>query len=281
MTSRGVLGLRRSLALEAHLLTIPLLVLNIPSALLVCCCRTLCQSCFKKSEKGACPLCREPVLVSDHLQLARIRRHVENDVPEAVLSLGHLYREGGQYGIVRNEKKAAKIFKRAAELGSLDAMNSLSIMYFHGEGVKVDKEKSWRLLRRAADGGQVQSQFSLASRLYHKGEHEEHIHYVSLAAEQGFTDAMYCLGGCYAEGDGVPQDLDQAKLWFARAGAKGHEAAFAAEQLLDIEIAAAQGDVSAVAALAEAAEQQIHLEDAAAKGNKGAIAALAHLKPRS
>jgi len=254
---------------------------NIPSALLVCCCRSLCQSCSKKSEKGACPLCREPVVVSNEEQLARLRRHVENDVPEAVLGLGHLYREGGQYGIVRNEKKAVKIFKRAAELGSMDAMHSLSIMYLHGQGVKVDMEKSWQLLRRAADGGQAQSQFSLASHFHRKGEHEEHIHYISLAAEQGLTDAMYYLGRCYAEGEGVEPDLDQAKIWYARAAAKGLEVAFAAEQLLDIEIAAAQGDESAVAALAEAAEQRIDIEDAAAKGNKGAIAALTHLKPGS
>jgi hypothetical protein len=92
---------------------------------------------------------------------------------------------------------------------------------------------------------------------------------------------MYCLGRCYAEGEGVEPDLDQAKIWYARAAAKGLEVAFAAEQLLDIEIAAAQGDESAVAALAEAAEQRIDIEDAAAKGNKGAIAALTHLKPGS
>ena len=35
------------------------------------------------------------------------------------------------------------------------------------------------------------------------------------------------LGGLYEHGDGIEADLDEAKRWYARAAAKGHEDAIA------------------------------------------------------
>ncbi|KAH8053642.1 hypothetical protein JL722_9491 [Aureococcus anophagefferens] len=87
----------------------------------------------------------------DAEQLARLRRHVENEVPEAITHLGIAYSEG-RFGLVKSDKKAAKIYRRAVELGDVTAMNCLGLLYENGSGVKLDKKKAERLYRMARTG---------------------------------------------------------------------------------------------------------------------------------
>jgi TPR repeat protein len=42
-------------------------------------------------------------------------------------------------------------------------------------------------------------------------------------AEMGHTPSQYNLGVCYARGEGVKQDIDEAKRWWTLAAAKGDE----------------------------------------------------------
>ena len=125
---------------------------NAKNVFLVCCCRTVCRSCEEKIGNGACALCRLPCPKTNAEQLARLRRHVENEVPEAITTLGSAYSHG-QIGLVKSDKKAAKIWKRAVELGNVDAMAFLGEMHEEGSGVKLDKKKAERLYRAAADRG--------------------------------------------------------------------------------------------------------------------------------
>jgi len=60
----------------------------------------------------------------------------------------------------------------------------------------------------------------------------EAIEWWLLVAEQGNASALYYLGACYAIGEGLPVDLDEALRLYKRAAAKGHaEAAAEAKQL--------------------------------------------------
>jgi hypothetical protein len=52
-----------------------------------CCCLRVCESCHHKIGYKPCPLCRKPAPKSHAEYLAHIRRHVENDVPEAMCHL--------------------------------------------------------------------------------------------------------------------------------------------------------------------------------------------------
>lgn len=52
-----------------------------------------------------------------------------------------------------------------------------------------------------------------------------------LAAEQGYADAQYNLGYCYATGEGVSQDYSQAYFWFLIAADNGIEDAIANRDL--------------------------------------------------
>jgi TPR repeat protein len=194
---------------------------NTGNVIRICCCRKVCRSCEDKIE-AACPLCRLPWAESDAEQLARLRRHVENEVPEAITFLGSAYREGW-YGLVKSDKKAAKIWKRAVELGDVEAMVFLGEMYLYGEGVKLDKKKAERLFRMAADRGDADAQNDLGNLLRPEKKFEEAFRYYALAANQGYTYGEFNLGRCYRDGRGTEVDLGKARYWFERAAAKGDE----------------------------------------------------------
>jgi tetratricopeptide (TPR) repeat protein len=194
---------------------------NDPGVLRTCCCRSVCQSCDDKIET-ACPLCRLPCAKNEAEQLARLRRHVENEVPEAITFLGNAYRLG-RYGLVKSDKKAAKIYRRAVELGDVDAMVYLAQMYREGLGVKLDKKKAERLYRMAADRGDAVAQYNLGLLLDAAKKFEEAFRYYALAADQGYINADHNLGICYRDGEGTEVDLGKARYWLEHAAAKGNE----------------------------------------------------------
>jgi TPR repeat protein len=205
---------------------------NTPSVFRSCCCRHVCRSCQDKIGFSACPLCRMPCPKTNAELLARLRCHVENEVPEAITHLGNVYR-GGRMGLVKSDKKAVKIYRRGVELGDVDAMAFLGEMYREGLGVKLDNKKAERLFRAAADRGHAVAQDKLAFLLDAEKKHEEAFRYYALAADQGYTYAETNLGCCYRDGEGTEVDLGKARYWFERAAAKGHETAINALADLD------------------------------------------------
>ncbi|KAH8072551.1 hypothetical protein JL720_11116 [Aureococcus anophagefferens] len=142
---------------------------NTPGVNRICCCRRVCRSCEDKIGTDACPLCRVPCAETQAEQLARLRRHVENEVPEAITFLGNAYRLG-RLGLVKSDKKAAKIYRRAVELGNVDSMVFLGELFKDGLGVKLDKKKAERLYRMAADRGDVVAQCKIGFPTCFSGE---------------------------------------------------------------------------------------------------------------
>ncbi len=197
---------------------------NAPKMLRSCCCRTICKSCENKiASEAKCPLCRSTPAMTSAEELARLRRHVENEVPEAILNLGDAYRDG-DLGLVRSTKKACKLYKRAVELGNSDAMLNLGYRYLRGDGVKLDKKKAKQLWLMAAERGLAAAQWNMAIDLI-EGDPKEAIRYYRLAAEQGFTQAEVVLGLAHLRGDGVEFDLDEGKRLLVRAASKGDDQA--------------------------------------------------------
>ena len=208
---------------------------NATRVIRVCCCRAVCQSCEDKIGDDACPLCRLPCAENNAEQLACLRRHVENEAPEAITALGNAYHTGW-FGLVESDKKAAKIWKRAVELGDVEAMVYLGGLYRTGSGVKLDKKKAQRLYRMAADRGYAVAQFNIAKFLDSEEKFEEAVRYYALAADQGYTRAENNLGVCYRDGTGTEVDLGKARYWFERAAAKGHDRAIELLARLDAQV---------------------------------------------
>ncbi|EGB12353.1 hypothetical protein AURANDRAFT_3819, partial [Aureococcus anophagefferens] len=147
----------------------------------------------------------------------------------AITRLAHLDARGA----ARRPTKAAKIYRRAVELGDVNAMNNLGLFYNNGLGVKLDKKKAERLFRTAADRGDAAAQTSLGFLLDTEEKHEEAFRCYVLAADQGYATGELNLGICYEQGEGTEVDLGKARYWFERAAAKGHEAAIQALADLD------------------------------------------------
>ena len=201
---------------------------NQSHSLQTCCCRIICPECGDRLRASGvpCPLCQEPSAKSDEEEVARLRRHVENGIPEAMDTLGSKYYRVGDCGLKKSAKKAARLYERAVELGSVDAMVNLGVLLECGAtGVKIDMKKAARLYRMAADRGDAVAQHNLGLISAKAGDFGEAARLFGLSAAQGFTNAQCSLGFCHYSGHGVPANRDEAKRLWRLAAAKGHEKA--------------------------------------------------------
>jgi hypothetical protein len=152
----------------------------------------ICESCAERVQSApACFLCRLSRPESKQEQLARLRRHVENEVPEAIKVLGDLYRHGDN--VAMNKKKAAKIYRRGVQLGNLPSMLNLGSMYVDGEGIKRDEKKGTQLWTMAANRGEVISQYYLGQMAEESGRMDDAERWYELAASRGYRRAAIAL----------------------------------------------------------------------------------------
>ena len=193
-----------------------------------CCCRTICKPCAHKTMEDPCPFCRAPPPEDDAEVLAHLRRHVVNEVPEAIRQLAIGYQHG-QLGLVKSSKKAVRLFKRAAELGDTEAMVKLGYMYERGErdGVKLNHVKAMQLFRAAADRGDARGQAMIALCLLKTASEaleddlKTGFRYAKLSSDQGYTLGHLLLGKVYYFGMGVEQRPDEVIRLFTIAIASG------------------------------------------------------------
>ena len=73
-----------------------------------------------------------------------------------------------------------------------------------------------------ADEGDACAQNDLALLFLEHSKSSIAIYWLSLSAKQDFSDAMQLLGQCYATGNGVTKDSNQAIMWISKAAALGH-----------------------------------------------------------
>jgi TPR repeat protein len=109
--------------------------------------------------------------------------------------------------------EAAPIFKRAAERGDVEAMTYLGIIYLRERGSEAHSDSAIDLLRRAAGKGDARAMTALAA-AYQQGDGvgrnlslAEHW-YTKAANHKAWPEAMWALGGLYAEEENYPAALD-------------------------------------------------------------------------
>lgn len=146
----------------------------------------------------------------------------------AVLEQGAGQSETGQNETGQNETKqadlrrAAELYRQAADLGLLEAVTSLGVMYQNGSGMPQDFAAALRLYEQAAAAGQARAQNNLGL-LYVRGNGvvQDYTRAAALfqaAAEQGLAVAMGNLATMYENGYGVPLDEALAADLYRRAG---------------------------------------------------------------
>lgn len=126
-------------------------------------------------------------------------------------------------------RTGARWIRRAAEQGDVEAEVLLGQLYYRGQGVPQDFERSEAWTRKAALAGDAQAQGFLGG-LYRLGrgvpaDLEKSIYWYERAATGGDPHAAYFLGAAREAGAGLPRDRGQAIRWYQRAAEKGHSEA--------------------------------------------------------
>lgn len=141
-----------------------------------------------------------------------------------------------------NHTEAVRRFRVAAELGNADAQYNLGVLCAKGQGVPQDYKEAVRWLDLAAESGHTDAQYTLGS-YYNQGlgvpqDSNRAAYYWGLAANperrvldgrrilisrsRGHAEAQFNLGIMYRNGQGVPQNYEQAVHWWHLAADQGH-----------------------------------------------------------
>jgi TPR repeat protein len=132
-------------------------------------------------------------------------------------------------GVTQNYEEAVKWYRKAAEMGNLNAMNNLGACYEDGQGVPKDLEESVKWYRKAAEQGSAIAQRNVGL-AYIRGEgvvqnNESALGWIKKSATQGDAHAQYLLGVGYSGIDGIPVNHSEMFNWFRKAAEQGHAAA--------------------------------------------------------
>jgi len=131
-----------------------------------------------------------------------------------------------------NYKEAVNWYERAIELGHLEAMKSLALMYATGKGVTKNRSKAERLyrkllpkLRAAASAGDISAMRTLAYMMENgfgvPQRPEGAIGWYRQAASAGDISSMRNLSSIYDLGIYVPRDINEAVRWLELAAENG------------------------------------------------------------
>lgn len=124
--------------------------------------------------------------------VALIRAAANQEQPAALYRLAKLY-ETGQ-GVGKDAQTARQLTERAARGGNRIAMHDLALYFAEGRGgVDIDMPTAAKWFEKAAERGVVDSQFN--------------------------------LGVLFESGQGLPQDMESALMWYSVAGAQGDQMA--------------------------------------------------------
>jgi TPR repeat protein len=156
-----------------------------------------------------------------------IEEHAKANDPLAQSNLGMLYYKGE--GVIRNLDKSIEWLTKAANQEYALAQFNLGVMYHNGKGVerKLDKAMEW--FTKGANQEYAPAQYTLG-KIYYKGEGVEcsldkAIEWFTKAANQGHQEAQYALGRIYYNGEGVKPNLTKAIKLFIKAALQGHQGA--------------------------------------------------------
>jgi TPR repeat protein len=139
----------------------------------------------------------------------------------------------------------ADVYVRA-EKGDCNAQSYVAHLYATGKGVKQDFSQARYWYQRVAnhtgaDAKIVAHANLLLGLMYTTGKGGDLNYSLAMecfqvAAKQGYFDAHISIGNLYANGFGVPKDLQRALYWWELADAEGHPKAAHLVQLLKKEM---------------------------------------------
>ena len=203
---------------------VPLSLDHDKSSLTSCCCVYFCDGCaYANQMKGAvsrneplCPFCRVPYVRSVAEAERNVQKRIEAGNRDAIRQ------KGVEAFKVRNYGEALELLTKAANMGDIAAHHYLAGMYVAGQGVERDEKKALHLCEEAAIGGHPEARFNLGATDARHLRYDRAVKHFTIAASQGFGEALETLKEIYKEGSGLVSKEDFAKVL------RAHHAAIAA-----------------------------------------------------
>ena len=131
-----------------------------------------------------CAFCRTPCPDNDVDRLALLQARVEKKDPAAIYFLGKQYFFGA-LGLPKDVRKAAELYAKAAEIGSVEALHSLGLADYRGEGVQEDETKAVEFYKKTAMQGHVESRCKLGCFESQKGNFDRAVRHFLISAKMG------------------------------------------------------------------------------------------------
>lgn len=98
-----------------------------------------------------------------YTEWSRLRHLAEEGVPEALFQLGNLYYQSPpNSGIPQSDKKAFKLFLRAAKIGHAASQHNVGVLYLKGQGVEQSDNKALAWFMIASDNGNKSAKRAVA-----------------------------------------------------------------------------------------------------------------------
>lgn len=138
----------------------------------------------------------------------------------------------------RNYQVALKWLNKSAEQDNADAFYYLYICYYHGRGVKEDKEKAMSYLAQAVERNIPNAWIEMGNHYFYgdnsvKADDKEAFILWHKAAQKGHPIGQYKVGLCYKYGIGVEPNESSAKDWLLKSAKNkkyGDETGYASAQ---------------------------------------------------
>jgi len=146
-----------------------------------------------------------------------LEKAAQNQDASAQFRLGSIYFHGD--GVKCDYNKSLHWFKQAAQNGDISAQNNVAAHYIEGWGTDIDYEQAIYWLKKCIKIPRAQSNMGY---LYEKGygvkrDYKKAYYYYHKAARKGYVEAYCHLAELYFEGKGVLKDSQEAlkKLEYA------------------------------------------------------------------
>ena len=180
--------------------------------------QTALGQCYYRGEKG---LTKSLERAADWRAKASLAANAR-----AQMGLGFQYDMGE--GVAQNDVEAVRLYRLAAQQDRAVAHYNLAKKPHDGGGCDRSPVQAVQCMRRAVELGDAHAQGQLA-KWYAFGEcslptnYKEAMRLAKLGAAAGNALAMTHIGALFANGWGVPKDLDEACKWYRQAAALGQE----------------------------------------------------------
>ena len=159
-----------------------------------CCMKMVCNGCvlaeIKMGIQNKCPFCRtQNNADGDAESLKRAEVRMDKKDPAAIKFLGDQYSHG-RLGLEEDASRAVELWTEAVELGSVDALFQLGVVYGDGDGVKQDVARGVSFYEKAAMLGHSAARHNLGCYEDSLGNYGRAVKHFLISAKMGHEQSL-------------------------------------------------------------------------------------------